>query len=108
MKTKYVEKDNTVSCFLHDQFSNNVFVGTAKCHPADTFDLETGKKIAFVRAKEKELLASIKRSSKIVKNCNEQLHKIRKVSVQACIWKRDALYELMKLYKDNEDCFRRN
>lgn len=107
MKTKYVEKDNTVSCFLHDQFSNQVFVGVAKCHPADTFDLETGKKIAFIRAKEKELNASIKRSSRIIKNCTEQLTRIRNTRFQARCWWYEATQELMELY-NNEDCLRRN
>lgn len=38
----------------------NAFIGKAKCSPDDTFDEETGKKIAFKRAYKKYVMAKKK------------------------------------------------
>ena len=38
----------------------NTFIGKAKCSPDDTFDEETGKKIAFKRAYKKYVMAKKK------------------------------------------------
>ena len=39
---------------------NDTFIGKAKCSPDDTFDEETGKKIAFKRAYKKYVMAKKK------------------------------------------------
>lgn len=51
---------------------NDTFIGKAKCSPDDTFDVETGKKIAFKRAykkyvaaKKKALVAFVEENKKV-------------------------------------------
>lgn len=34
-------------------YINDYYIGTAKCHPDDTFDVEFGKRLALARAKQK-------------------------------------------------------
>lgn len=34
-------------------YINDYYMGTAKCHPDDTFDIDFGKKLALARAKQK-------------------------------------------------------
>ena len=44
---------------------NKEYVGKAKCHPDDEFDIDFGKKLALIRAKEKYLAAMEKKLATI-------------------------------------------
>ncbi len=45
---KYTVNDTTVRCIIST--NHKTFIGIAKLNPVDTFDLETGKQIAYKRA----------------------------------------------------------
>ena len=43
-------------------YKGKLFKGTAKCGPEDVFDLETGKKLAYLRCRQKVLKNKLKRA----------------------------------------------
>lgn len=52
------------------------YVGVAKCHPNDEFNVETGKKLAFMRARDKcdkAFFAELQRAINFIDNHLEQL-----------------------------------
>lgn len=61
----------------------DAFVGKAKCSPDDTFDVETGKKIAFKRAykkyvaaKKKAITAFLEENNKLTGELNNTIQKL--------------------------------
>ncbi len=61
----------------------DAFIGKAKCSPDDTFDVETGKKIAFKRAykkyvvaKKKAITAFLEENNKLVNELNDTVQKL--------------------------------
>ena len=51
----------------------NVFVGIARCHPQDKFDISLGKKFARLRAQQKQLKAMEKRVDRQIGFLSEEL-----------------------------------
>lgn len=51
------------------------FTGVATCHPNDEFNVETGKLIAFHKAKHKLCTSFFKRANKFVNYVDEELNK---------------------------------
>lgn len=47
-------------------FTHPEYIGVAKCHPGDEFDVEFGKKLALARAKKKHNFALINRFTDLV------------------------------------------
>lgn len=57
---------------------NDEYVGKAKCHPDDEFDIEYGKMLALLRAKEKYLNAMCKRMDSIYDWINALRYRVMK------------------------------
>jgi len=53
------EKKTTV-CVVYDRMTGRSYTGTTHCHDCDTFDEGIGRKIAFNKARVKELTAGAK------------------------------------------------
>lgn len=56
---------------MNKAFINKHYVGIAKCHEGDTFDVEFGKKLALARAKSKKTDAIQKNFFKFVEQLDE-------------------------------------
>ena len=69
--TEYGEKyrfyhnfeDNTVVCITF--YKGRTIRGIAKCDPEDDFDLEAGKKLAYLRCRQKFVARKCKRAHKV-------------------------------------------
>lgn len=59
-------------------YAGKVVKGYAKCSPEDTFDLETGKKLAKARCYERVALKRKKRASQKLVEASEQLMRAQK------------------------------
>lgn len=75
-KGPLVERDDI---WVGKYLINNEFTGKAKCHPDDSFNIEFGKQLALLRAKEKYQRAIYKRMGYIahwIEQLNERTKKM--------------------------------
>ena len=68
---EFFQKQNKVTCVMTDRETGRKTVGRAKCHPDDEFDFEYGKKLAFARAKSKEVEHEIQYLKKCIKSVQQ-------------------------------------
>ena len=88
-KNYYKRYDNTIVYFVWDKHVQRYFKGTSVCKPEDTFNLETGIKIAKTKA-------LIKLRSFYVELMDEQLDIIKQLKEQENELKQQKDYWLTK------------
>lgn len=75
----YIEDFPLRWCIINEKLENEMlmppsFHGVATCHESDTFDVETGKLIAFNKAKIKMNTSFFKRANKLVNYLDNELN----------------------------------
>ena len=75
----YIEDFPFRWCIINEKLENEMlmppsFHGVATCHESDTFDVETGKLIAFNKAKNKMHTSFFKRANKLVNYIDGELN----------------------------------
>ena len=91
-KFYYNKDEKTLICTI--LYKGKTIRGIAKCDPDDEFNIDTGKKLAYLRCRQKLLVKKVKHSSKVEDDATAALEKAKVNMQKASKFYADATSQL--------------
>ena len=88
----YNSNSNTIVCTT--VYKGQTIRGIAKCSPEDSFDMEAGKRLAYLRCRKKFAKKKCKRASKAYRDAVEAQTKAEQHYLNALVFWSDAMMQL--------------
>ena len=98
----YHEASQTVVCTT--MYKGCTLRGTAKCSPEDMFNIETGKKLAYLRCKKKYAKKKLNHANRVYKQALSAMAAANECFQQAADFFEDSEYQFSLISNELADC----